>query len=237
MGQKVSPIGFRIGVTLAHPSRWFARHGAYAKLLADDLKIRDYIKKRMREAEVGAVEIERAGDSMRVVIHSARPGIVIGKKGQEIEQLRKKFSSLLKGVTVDVSVQEVKKPELSARIVADSIADQLARRVSFKKASRKAAMDAMRAGAKGIKVRVKGRLGGAEIAREEWVRLGSVPLHTLRADIDYYLSEAHTTYGVIGVKVWIHKGDFNVVSERIERSDREQHGDRGERGSRREKRS
>lgn len=211
MGQKVNPIGFRIGVTVDHSSRWYPRQRSYADLLNDDLKVRDYIKKNLRAAEIGMVEIERAGDAMSIVLHSARPGVVIGKKGQEIEGLRKKFSELLNGVTVDVSVKEIKKPELSARVSAQSIAEQLERRASFKKVSRKAATDAMRAGAKGIKVRVKGRLGGAEIAREEWVRLGSVPLHTLRADIDYYLAEAQTTYGIIGVKVWIYRGEHGSV--------------------------
>jgi small subunit ribosomal protein S3 len=212
MGQKVSPISFRTGVYLKHPSRWFARRNSYAQLLADDLTIRDYVKKHLVGAEIGQVEIERASDLMRVIVSSARPGVVIGKKGQEIENLRKALSQLLKGVNVEVSVQEVKRPELSAAIVARSIADQLERRASFKKVSRKSAQDTMRAGAKGVKVRVKGRLGGAEIAREEWVRLGSVPLHTLRANVDYYLAEAHTTYGIIGVKVWIHKGEFTPAA-------------------------
>lgn len=212
MGQKVNPTGFRVGVMFGHPSRWFARHNKYAALLADDIKIRDYIKKNLANAEIASVELERAGDSMRVILHSARPGVVIGKKGQEIDALRKKFSELFSGISVDVSVQEVKKPELSARLLAESIADQLVRRISFKRAARKAAMDAMRAGAKGIKIRVKGRLDGAEIAREEWVRLGSVPLHTLRADIDYALAEAQTTYGVIGVKVWLCKGEYGQAT-------------------------
>ncbi len=212
MGQKVNPTGFRIGVYLPHPSRWFARQkSSYAQLLTDDLAIRDYIKKNLATAEVGLVEVERTGDVMRVVIHSARPGIVIGKKGQEIEVLRKKLAKQVKHVNVEVSVQEIKKPEIAAAVVADSIADQLKKRVSFKKVARKAASDAIRAGAKGVKIRVKGRLGGAEIAREEWVRLGSVPLHTLRADIDYALGEALTTYGIIGVKVWIYKGDYNLA--------------------------
>jgi len=212
VGQKVNPTGFRIGVYLQHPSRWFARQNhSYAQLLADDLAIRGYIKKNLATAEIGRVEIERTGDVMRVILYSARPGIVIGKKGQDIEGLRKKLAELLHNINVEVSVQEIKKPELAAAVVADNIADQLKKRVSFKKVARKAASDAMRAGAKGIKIRVKGRLGGAEIAREEWVRLGSVPLHTLRADIDYALGEALTTYGIIGVKVWIYKGDYNLV--------------------------
>ncbi len=211
MGQKVNPTGFRIGVYLPHSSRWFARRCDYAKFLAEDLAVRDYLKKHLATAEIGKVEIERAGDIMRVVVHSARPGTVIGKKGQEIESLRKELSRVLGGLNVEVSVQEIKKPEIAAQVVADSIADQLKHRASFKKATRKAASDAMRAGARGIKIRVKGRLGGAEIAREEWVRLGSVPLHTLRADIDYALGEALTTYGIIGVKVWIYKGEYNIA--------------------------
>lgn len=211
MGQKVNPTGFRVGVYKPHSSRWFARRSEYAKFLAEDLAVRDYLKKNLATAEIGNVEIERAGDIMRVVIHSARPGTVIGKKGQEIESLRKELSRVLGGLNVEVSVQEIKKPEIAAQVVADSIADQLKHRASFKKATRKAASDAMRAGARGIKIRVKGRLGGAEIAREEWVRLGSVPLHTLRADIDYALGEALTTYGIIGVKVWIYKGEYNIA--------------------------
>lgn len=210
MGQKVNPVGFRIGVTRPHSSRWFARRDEYARFLAEDLAIRDYLKKNLGTAEIGLVEVERAGDIMRVIIHSARPGVVIGKKGQEIETLRKELAKVVGGLNVEVSVQEIKKPELSAQIVADGIADQLKRRASFKKVARKAAADAMRAGARGVKIRVKGRLGGAEIAREEWVRVGSVPLHTLRADIDYALSEALTTYGIIGAKVWIYKGEYSV---------------------------
>lgn len=211
MGQKVNPIGFRIGVYRPHSSRWFARRTEYAKFLAEDLSVRDYLKKHLATAEIGNVEVERAGDIMRVIIHSARPGTVIGKKGQEIDALRKELSRVLGGLNVEVSVQEIKKPEIAAQVVADSIADQLKHRASFKKATRKAASEAMRAGARGIKIRVKGRLGGAEIAREEWVRLGSVPLHTLRADIDYALGESHTTYGIIGVKVWIYKGEYSAI--------------------------
>lgn len=211
MGQKVNPIGFRIGVYKPHSSRWFARRSEYAKFLAEDLAVRDYLKKHLATAEIGEVEVERAGDIMRVIIHSARPGTVIGKKGQEIDALRKELSTVLGGLNVEVSVQEIKKPEIAAQVVADSIADQLKHRASFKKATRKAASEALRAGARGIKIRVKGRLGGAEIAREEWVRLGSVPLHTLRADIDYALGESHTTYGIIGVKVWIYKGEYSAI--------------------------
>jgi small subunit ribosomal protein S3 len=210
VGQKVNPIGFRIGVYRPWDSRWFARD-SYAKLLADDLLLRDYIKKNLINAEVGRVEIERAGDSVRVIIHSARPGVVIGRKGQEIDAIRGRLSKLLGGIGVEVSVQEIKVPELCAQVVAQNIAEQLERRVSFKKASKKAAAGIMRAGAKGAKIRTAGRLGGAEIARDEWVRVGSVPLHTLRSDIDYGFAEAKTTYGIIGVKIWICKGDYNLV--------------------------
>lgn len=210
MGQKVHPIGFRIGVYRDWDSRWFARD-SYADFLAEDLKIRDYINAKLSNAEVGRVEVERADNTIRVVIHSARPGVVIGKKGQEIDTLRKKLSHLLGGASVEVSVQEIKKPELSAQVMARSIADQLERRSSFKKVSKKAATTSMRAGAKGVKIRVAGRLGGAEIARDEWVRVGSVPLHTLRSDIDYGFAEAKTTYGIIGVKVWICRGEYNLV--------------------------
>lgn len=215
MGQKVNPIGFRIGVYLDHPSRWFARQNTYAVLLADDLAVRDYVKKHLATAEVGRVEIERQGDLMRVVIFSARPGVVIGKKGQEIDNIRKELTRILAQqgtrVNVEVSVQEIKRPELNAAVLAQSIAAQLEKRVSFKRAAKKAASDALRAGARGVKIRVKGRLGGAEIAREEWTREGSVPLHTLRADVDYALAQALTTYGIIGVKVWVYRGDYAIA--------------------------
>lgn len=210
MGHKVNPRGFRIGVYESWDSRWFAR-GSYADLLEEDLKIRDYIDDKLSHAEIGRVEIEVAGDATRVVLHSARPGIVIGKKGQEIETLRKDLSSLLKGRTVEVSVQEIKTPELSALVAAKSIAEQIKNRASFKKVAKKVATNAMRAGAKGVKIRIAGRLGGAEIARDEYVRIGSMPLHTLRANIDYGFAEALTTYGIIGIKVWICKGEYNLA--------------------------
>lgn len=212
MGQKVNPIGFRVGVYFGWDSRWCVRdQKEYARLLAEDLTVRDFIKKNLRSAEIGRVEIERAGDAVRVVLHSARPGVVIGKKGQEIETLRQRIAKLVQSSHVEVSVQEVKKPEVCAAIVAQSIAEQLERRASFKKVAKKAAANALRAGAKGVKIRIAGRLGGAEIARDEWLRIGSVPLHTLRADIDYGVAEALTTYGIIGVKVWICKGEHNLV--------------------------
>jgi small subunit ribosomal protein S3 len=212
VGQKVNPIGFRIGVYFGWDSRWCVRDSKeYARLLAEDLAVRDFIKKNLRSAEIGRVEIERAGDAVRIVLHSARPGVVIGKKGQEIETLRQRIAKLVQSSHVEVSVQEVKKPELCAAIAAQSIAEQLERRASFKKVAKKAAANALRAGAKGVKIRIAGRLGGAEIARDEWLRIGSVPLHTLRADIDYGVAEALTTYGIIGVKVWICKGEHNLV--------------------------
>ncbi len=212
MGQKVNPIGFRIGVYFGWDSRWCVRDSKeYARLLAEDLAVRDFIKKNLKSAEIGRVEIERAGDAVRIVLHSARQGVVIGKKGQEIETLRQRIAKLVESSHVEVSVQEVKKPELCAAIVAQSIAEQLERRASFKKVAKKAAANALRAGAKGVKIRIAGRLGGAEIARDEWLRIGSVPLHTLRADIDYGVAEALTTYGIIGVKVWICKGEHNLV--------------------------
>lgn len=213
MGQKVNPVGFRVGIYRPWDSRWFARREKYAQMLFEDLSIRNYIEKRkdIAGAEISGVEIEKAGDNIRIIIHAARPGVVIGKKGQEIESLRKNLASLLKRSNVEVSVQEVKNPELDAVIVAKSIADQLEKRASFKKVMKKAATSAMKAGARGIKICCAGRLAGAEIARSEWVRVGSTPLHTLRADIDYGLAEALTTYGKIGVKVWICRGDYKLV--------------------------
>lgn len=210
MGQKVNPIGFRIGVYRKWDARWFARK-SYANMFFEDLHVKNYIKDNLSSAEISHVEIEKAGDSMRVVVHSARPGVVIGKKGQEIDSLRKGLASMLGKKSVEVSVQEIKNPELTATLVAKSIAEQLEKRASFKKVMKKEVTSAMRAGAKGINIRVAGRLGGAEIARDEWVRVGSVPRHTLRSDIDYGFVEANTTYGKIGVKVWICRGEYSLV--------------------------
>lgn len=210
MGQKVHPIGFRLGVYRDWDARWFARK-SYGKQLLEDLQIRDYLSKAFETAEIARIEIEKAGENVRVIIHSARPGIVIGKKGQEIDALRKDLAKLLNRTNVDVSVQEVKNPELDATLVAKNIATQLEKRANFKQTMKRAAAASVRSGAKGVKICVAGRLGGAEIAREEWYRGGSVPLHTLRADIDYGFAEAMTTYGVIGVKVWIYKGEFRLV--------------------------
>lgn len=212
MGQKVNPIGFRLGVYRSWPSRWFARRENYSKLLLEDIKIRNFIEKNLANAEISKVEIERAGDNnLKVIVYSARPGIVIGRKGQEIDTLRRDLSKLISKANVEVSVQEVKQPELDATIIAKSISEQLEKRGSFKKAMKRAALDVMKSGAKGVKIRCAGRLGGAEIARDEWIRVGSTPLHTLRSDIDYGFVEAHTTYGVIGIKVWICRGEFKIT--------------------------
>lgn len=208
MGQKVHPVGFRLGVTKNWSSRWFARdRKSYANLLLEDLKIKNFVKKNLSGAEIADVEIEKTGESAKIILHSARPGVVIGKKGSEIETIRREISQLINRPVIDVSVQEVKNPELNAVLVAKSISEQLIKRVSYKNAMKKAIAAAARSGAKGIKICIAGRLAGAEIARTEWERFGSVPLHTLRADIDYGFAEALTTYGIIGVKVWICKGE------------------------------
>jgi small subunit ribosomal protein S3 len=220
VGQKVNPKGFRIGVYRDWDSQWFARRSNYAQLLFEDLSIRRYLDKRLAQAEVSVVKIAKAGDAIRVDIFSARPGLVIGKQGREIESLRRDLTKLLRRGSVEVSVKEVENPDLDAMVVAKSIAEQLEKRASFKKVMKKAATTTMKAGAKGIKIRCSGRLGGAEIARDEWIRVGSTPLHTLRSDVDYALAEAHTTYGVIGVKVWICRGEYalETLSHRDESS-------------------
>ncbi len=207
MGQKVHPIGFRVGIYRDWDSRWFARK-SYGDQILEDLAIRKILNDVLDSAEVSRVQIEKAGENVRLIIHSARPGFVIGKKGQGIESLRNKIAKKIGKKAIEISVQEVKTAEIDATLVAKSIAAQLVKRISFKKAMKRAGAAAMRAGAKGIKICCAGRLNGAEIAREEWVRLGSVPLHTLRSNIDYGFAEAKTTYGIIGVKVWICKGEF-----------------------------
>ncbi len=211
MGQKVNPIGFRVGVYRPWTSRWFARRQNYGKLLLEDFKLRRFIESSLSNAEISDIEIDKSMDNIKIIIHSARPGYVIGKKGQEIDNLRKKLGKLLNRNNIEISVQEIKQPEFDATVVAKSIAEQLEKRASFKKVMKKAAMNTMKSGARGIKIRCAGRLGGAEIARDEWVRLGSTPLHTLRADIDYGFAKAHTTYGIIGVKVWICRGEYKLV--------------------------
>ena len=205
MGQKVYPTGFRLGITENWRSRWFAEKD-YAKTLGNDLEIRKYLEKRLSRAAVSRVEIERAGDKVKVIITTARPGVVIGKKGSEIEQLRKELAKIVGG-PVNIEVIEVKRPELDANLVAQSIAEQLEGRVAFRRAMRKAVQSARKAGAKGIRIQCSGRLGGAEMGRREWYREGRVPLHTLRAKIDYGTAVASTTMGACGVKVWIYKGE------------------------------
>ena len=207
MGQKVNPVGFRLGIYRDWDSRWFARK-SYGKELLEDIQIRSFLNTALENAEVSKIEIEKAGENVRVVIHSGRPGVVIGKKGQEIESLRNEIARRLNKKNVEISVQEVKHPEMDAVLVAKNIAEQLVKRGSFKKAMKRAAISAMKSGAKGIKVCCSGRLNGAEIAREEWTRVGSIPLHTFRSDVDYGFAEALTTYGKIGVKVWICKGEY-----------------------------
>lgn len=207
MGQKVNPIGFRLGVFRDWDSRWFARD-SYGKQVLEDIQIRKYLESALENAELSRIEIEKAGDSIRIILHSGRPGLIIGRRGQDIETLRNELSKRLNKKNIDISVQEVKQPELDAVLVAKNIAAQLVKRASFKKAMKKAVEAATRSGAKGVKICCAGRLGGAEIARDEWAITGSVPLHTLRSDIDYALAEAHTTYGVIGVRVYICKGEY-----------------------------
>ncbi|GDY27238.1 MULTISPECIES: 30S ribosomal protein S3 [unclassified Agarivorans] len=206
MGQKVHPNGIRLGIVKPWNSTWYADKGEYADNLFSDHKVRQFLTKELKSASVSRITIERPAKSIRVTIHTARPGVVIGKKGEDVEKLRKNVAKLA-GVPAQINISEVRKPELDAKLVADSISSQLERRVMFRRAMKRAVQNAMRLGAKGIKVQVSGRLGGAEIARAEWYREGRVPLHTLRADIDYSTSEALTTYGIIGVKVWIFKGE------------------------------
>jgi len=206
MGQKVHPTGFRLGVIRDWSSRWYADKKKYADYLNTDLAVREFLRQKLRSASVSAIQIERPANNARIVVHTARPGIVIGKKGEDIEALRREVSRMM-GVPVQITVEEIRKPELDSHLVAESVANQLERRIMFRRAMRRAVTNAMRLGAQGIRVNVAGRLNGAEIARSEWYREGRVPLHTLRADIDYGFAEAKTTYGVIGVKVWIFKGE------------------------------
>jgi len=206
MGQKVHPTGIRLGIAKDWNSTWYAEKSDYAEQLNSDLKVREYLQKRLAQAAVSRIQIERPAKSARITIHTARPGIVIGKKGEDIERLRRDVTELM-GVPTHITVQEIRKPELDAQLVAEGIAQQLERRIMFRRAMKRAVGNAMRLGALGIKVCVSGRLNGADIARSEWYREGRVPLHTLRADVDYGFVEASTTYGVLGVKVWIFKGE------------------------------
>jgi small subunit ribosomal protein S3 len=206
MGQKIHPTGFRLAVSRNWASRWYASNRDFAGMLAEDIKVREYLKAKLKNAAVSRVLIERPAKNARITIFSARPGVVIGKKGEDIETLKKELGKRL-GVPVAVNIEEVRKPEIDAQLIADSITQQLEKRIMFRRAMKRAMQNAMRLGAQGIKIMSAGRLNGIEIARTEWYREGRVPLHTLRADIDYGFSEAKTTYGVIGVKVWVYKGD------------------------------
>jgi len=214
MGQKVHPTGIRLGITKKHTSTWYAEGRDYADNLLVDLRVREFVKKKLAAASVSRVEIERPAQTAKVTVYTARPGIVIGKKGEDVEKLRNTLTQQM-GVPVQVNIEEIRKPDLDAQLVADGVASQLERRVMFRRAMKRAVQNAMRQGAEGIKIQVGGRLGGAEIARSDWYREGRVPLHTFRADIDYATAEAATTYGIIGIKVWIFKGEILDLDEAI----------------------
>lgn len=216
MGQKVHPIGIRLGIVKDWTAKWYADNKNFANYLCTDLQVRAFLTKELAKSSVSRIQIDRPAKNARITIHTARPGMVIGKKGGDIESLRNKLSSMM-GVPVHIAVEEIRKPELDAQLVAENIAQQLERRIMFRRAMKRSVTNAMRIGAKGIRVNVAGRLNGVEIARREWYRDGRVPLHTLRADIDYGFAEANTTYGIIGVKIWIFKGEVlsgdNVLDE------------------------
>ena len=212
MGQKINPVGFRLAVNRNWSSRWYANSKSFAPMLAEDIKVRDFLKRKLAHASVGRVLIERPAKDARITIFSARPGVVIGKKGEEIEALKAELRRIMGVQQVHVNIEEIRKPEIDAQLIADSIAQQLEKRIMFRRAMKRAMQNAMRLGAQGIKIMSAGRLNGIEIARTEWYREGRVPLHTLRADIDYGLGEAKTTYGVIGIKVWVYKGDITAKS-------------------------
>ena len=207
MGQKVHPIGIRLGIIKDHNSVWYANSQNYAKNLINDIQVREYVEKKLEKASVSKVVIERPAQSARITIHTARPGVVIGKKGEDVDKLRRELTEKM-GVPVQINIEEIRKPDLDAKLVAQNVASQLERRVMFRRAMKRVVQNAMRQGAQGIKIQVGGRLGGAEIARSEWYREGRVTLHTLRADIDYAAYEALTGYGIIGIKVWIFKGEI-----------------------------
>ncbi len=212
MGQKVHPTGIRLGIVKGWTSKWYADGQDYAENLNTDLRVRDFLKRKLSNASVSRIQIDRPARNARIVIHTARPGMVIGKKGEDIEALGKEVSAMM-GIPVHLAIEEIRKPELDATLVAESVAQQLERRIMFRRAMKRAVANAIRLGAQGIRINVAGRLNGAEIARSEWYREGRVPLHTLRADIDYGLAEARTTYGVLGVKVWIFKGEVLPEAE------------------------
>ena len=227
MGQKIHPTGFRLAVSRNWASRWYAGNKEFAGMLKEDLQVREFLKKRLKNASVGRVLIERPAKNARITIYSARPGVVIGKKGEDIERLKVELTKML-GVPVHVNIEEIRKPELDAQLIADSITQQLEKRIMFRRAMKRAMQNAMRLGAQGIKIMSAGRLNGAEIARTEWYREGRVPLHTLRADVDYGTSEAQTTYGIIGVKVWVYKGDTLGRGEAPETTEKEAAGNERE---------
>lgn len=245
MGQKVNPIGMRLGVNRTWDSRWYANTGEYARLLHEDIAVRAFLKKKLKQAGVSRIVIERPHKKCRVTVYTARPGIVIGKKGEDIQKLRKELTGMVADSEVFLNLVEVRKPELDATLVAESVAQQLERRVAFRRAMKRAMQSTMRMGAGGIRITVAGRLGGAEIARTEWYREGRVPLHTLRADVDYGTAEASTAYGVIGVKCWVFKGEIferdpmaqdkraqEVGEPRPRRDDRDDRRPRGDRDDR-----
>jgi small subunit ribosomal protein S3 len=206
MGQKIHPTGFRLAVSRNWSSRWYANHRDFGRMLNEDIKVREFLRGRLKSAAVGRVLIERPAKNARITIYSARPGVVIGKKGEDIENLKTQLAAMM-GVPVHVNIEEIRKPEIDAQLIADGIAQQLEKRIMFRRAMKRAMQNAMRLGAQGVKIMSSRRLNGIEIARREWYREGRVPLHTLRADIDYATSEAKTTYGIIGIKVWVYKGD------------------------------
>jgi small subunit ribosomal protein S3 len=214
MGQKVHPTGIRLGIVTDYTSKWYADSKEYANYLNSDIKVREFLKNKLSQASVSKIQIERTAGNANITIYTARPGLVIGKKGEDIERLRQEVTKMMKLPVVHINIEEIRKPELDAQLVAEGIAQQLERRIMFRRAMKRAVTNTLRLGALGVKVCVAGRLNGAEIARSEWYREGRVPLHTLRADIDYGFAEAKTTYGIIGVKVWIFKGE--VIGKREE---------------------
>lgn len=214
MGQKVHPIGIRLGIVKDWNSRWYASSQDYSVFLHQDITVREFIKKKLAHASVSRIQINRPANNAQITIHSARPGIVIGKKGEDIDVLRQEISKIM-GIPVQLNVEEIRKPELDAQLVAESVAQQLEKRIMYRRAMKRAVTNTMRLGAEGIKINIGGRLNGAEIARSEWYREGRVPLHTLRADIDYATAEANTTYGIIGIKVWIFKGEVFDIDAHI----------------------
>ena len=218
MGQKVNPIGIRLGISRDHNSVWFAEKDKYREILFNDFQVREFLKKELDNAFVSKVHIERPAQSAKVTIHTARPGMIIGKRGEDIDRLREKLTQIM-NVPVSLNIQEIRKPDLDAQLVAANIALQLEKRAMFRRVMKRAAQNTMRQGALGVKIKVSGRLGGAEIARSEWHKEGRVPLHTLRADVDYGLAEAKTTYGIIGVKVWIFRGE--LIDKKVKEKDKE----------------